>query len=74
MRYGTEDVVMDVERCLVGQVKGCAEDRVVLERPSGARWTQRIASVRTASPEEAETLDVRGTVRALSQWCDGDAG
>ncbi|NBE54030.1 hypothetical protein [Streptomyces boluensis] len=72
MRYQLDDVVMDVERCLVGQVKGYDSegDELMLERPSGAHWFQQAENVRTASAEEAETIDVRGTLRTLSEWAD----
>lgn len=70
MRYGLDDVVMDVERCLVGQVKGFDNDEVMLERPSGIRWFQLRGHVRTASREEAQTLSVRTALQTLSAWCD----
>ncbi|MDI3405741.1 hypothetical protein [Streptomyces cavernicola] len=70
MRHRLNDVVMDVERCLVGQVKGYDNEEVMLERPSGARWFQLAVHIRTVSPEEAETLSVRTALRALSEWAD----
>ncbi|MDI3419815.1 hypothetical protein [Streptomyces luteolus] len=69
MRHQLNDVVMDVERCLVGQVKGYESEggEVMLERPSGARWFQLAVRVRTASPAEAATLSVRTSLQTVSK-------
>ena len=72
MRYQLNDVVMDVERCLVGRVRGYDSEggELMLERPSGARWFQGAAQVRTASLREAQTLDVRAAIAAVTRRAD----